>query len=224
MPLVTVVTTTLNLVDGRRIDVFKRCVESVRQQSYGNIEHIIIDGASQDGTLDVIHSLGLTVYSESDEGIYDAFNKGIRWAKGVYVAYLNSDDFFCTKDAVKLSVDALRIHDADWSYGHAYWLTRDGRLCFWEGTLRALPFGALPCHQTVFVKKSVLEALHGFDLSYRNVADNLMMMRLYAGGYKSVNVNAPLVFFKGGGASEAMRVKADNEYVENFHALYGVAD
>jgi len=223
VPLVTVITSTLNLAKAGRLDVFKRCVESVRLQSYGNIEHLIIDGASEDGTLDVIRSLGLTVYSEPDDGIYDAFNKGLKRARGAYVAYLNSDDCYCTREAIKLSVDALLARDADWSYGHAYWWTQDHKLCFWEGTLRALPFGQLPCHQTVVAKKSVLEELRGFDLAYRNVADNLLMLRLHANGYKSACVDAPLVIFMGGGASAALLEKAGGEYISNFHALYGNA-
>jgi glycosyltransferase involved in cell wall biosynthesis len=220
-PLVTIVTATLNLVKTNRVQAFERCVESVKRQTYGHIEHVIVDGGSTDGTLELIASHGLTCQSERDSGIYDAFNKGLRRANGLYVTYLNSDDYYCTDEAVQRSVEALEAANADWCYAHAHLLTADRDLFFWEGTLSAIPYGELPCHQTVFVKKDVLEAVGGFDQNCAVMADNLVMMRLHVEGYKSAKVDVPLVVFTEGGASQAYRASYKDEFVAKFHALYG---
>jgi glycosyltransferase involved in cell wall biosynthesis len=220
-PLVTIVTVTFNLVKAGRVESFLKMCESIKAQSYKNIEHIIIDGASTDGTLELIRSRGLTCFSEPDRGVYDAMNKGLQKAGGVYVAFLNSDDAYCTDDAVKLSVEALLHQNADWSYGDAFWLASDTSLNPWEGTLAAIPYGSLPCHQTVFAKKTAICAVNGFDLKFKGMADNLLMMRLHASGYKSVKVDAPLVVFYGGGHSESLWDLYHVQFIENFHSLYG---
>src|SRR5690554_4968142 len=80
------------------------CVRSVNSQTYDNIEHIIIDGASKDNTLEIINSLPnrvTTTVSEHDKGIYDAMNKGIKAATGDIIGILNSDDFFASNDVIE---------------------------------------------------------------------------------------------------------------------------
>ena len=88
-PLVTVITITFNIKKAGREKFFRQCIESVHKQHYKNIEHIIIDGASKDGTasiLDEYFKKGWIRYiRESDEGVYDAMNKGIAMAKGKYI-------------------------------------------------------------------------------------------------------------------------------------------
>jgi hypothetical protein len=128
---------------------------------------------------------------------------------------------YCTDDAVKLSVVALQHQNADWSYGNALWFASETLLSPWEGTLAAIPFGALPCHQTVFAKKIALCAVNGFDLNFKGMADNLLMMRLHASGYKSVKVDVPLVIFYGGGHSESLWDLYHIQFIKNFYTLYG---
>lgn len=107
-PLITIVTITYNLIKAGREQTFRQCVESVHNQTYKNIEHIIIDGASNDGSLDLIKEYEdkgwIKCYSEPDKGIFDAMNKGIRLAKGVYVNFLNTDDYFHDINGVENSV------------------------------------------------------------------------------------------------------------------------
>lgn len=97
-PLVTVITATYNLIENKRAKFIIQCLESVHNQHYSNIEHIVIDGASNDGTLSLLReyeSQGwIKLFSEPDAGIYDAMNKGILKASGKYISILNSDDFF----------------------------------------------------------------------------------------------------------------------------------
>lgn len=126
-PKVTVVTPTFNLIEGGREKFFQQCIESVHNQTYQNIEHLIIDGASTDGTLELLQKYEkkgwIKCYSEPDEGMCDAMNKGIRKASGEYVAILNSDDFY-TKNAIELSVKALLENNADYSYATTDMISR----------------------------------------------------------------------------------------------------
>jgi putative colanic acid biosynthesis glycosyltransferase len=93
VPLVTVITVCRNILDAGRREHFLEMFNSVTAQTYPNIEHVIIDGASTDGTIDFIQQtiLGqnnIRFFSEPDSGIYDAMNKGIHWANGEFVAFL----------------------------------------------------------------------------------------------------------------------------------------
>ena len=92
-PKVTIVTVVYNLIENGREQYFRQCLESVHKQLYQNIEHIVIDGASNDGTIDLLEEYNkkgwIKYYSEPDTGIYDAMNKGIEKATGKYIVFLN---------------------------------------------------------------------------------------------------------------------------------------
>ena len=88
-PLVTVITATLNSAS-----TIAECINSVASQDYSNIEHIIIDGVSTDGTLEILRSFGADFISEQDSGIYHAFNKGIARSSGQIIHFLNADDYY----------------------------------------------------------------------------------------------------------------------------------
>ena len=111
MPKITIVTATYNLIKAGRKEFFKKCIESIYSQTYKNFEHIIIDGASDDGTLDLIKEIAprSTVISEPDKGIYDAFNKGVKKASGEYVHFLNSDDYYTDKKSLEISASSGEI-------------------------------------------------------------------------------------------------------------------
>ena len=187
-PLVTVITATYNLIENKRAKFIIQCLGSVHNQHYSNIEHIVIDGASNDGTLSLLkeyESQGwIKLFSEPDAGIYDAMNKGILKANGKYISILNSDDFFHDPEGIAISVKLLEENDADYSYADARVLKKSGRKFQWKGDLSKLLVGEHYCHQTMLVKTEVLRDMGGFDLSYRVSADSDLMIRLYALGYK----------------------------------------
>ena len=100
--------------------MLEQCIASVRSQRYPNIEHLVMDGASDDGTTDMLdryQKLGwLKYYSEPDSGMYEAMNKGIRKANGKYIVFLNTDDYFHNADAIEESVYSLENSKADFSF------------------------------------------------------------------------------------------------------------
>ena len=113
---VSIITVTLNSEK-----YLEDCINSVARQNYKNIEHIIIDGKSTDGTLKIIrqHSTHISCWiSETDRGMYDAINKGLKMATGDIVGILNSDDMFASADSVRSIVDCFESTNTDSVYGN----------------------------------------------------------------------------------------------------------
>ncbi|CCY24676.1 glycosyl transferase [Brachyspira sp. CAG:484] len=213
-PLVSVVTVTYNCINANRQDTLAQCIESVRCQSYDNIEHIIIDGASSDGTLDFLKSFeGLRIYSEPDSGVFDAFNKGILRASGKYIVFMNSDDYFSENNAVEISVSALENSGSDFSYGDTWLLHEDNpkksgmRRPMIYKSFTKMPF----CHQSMFCKTDVLKEIGMFDKENKIASDYEVYLKLLLGGYKGIRVNACIACFRCGGIS-GDRIKFIEEY------------
>ncbi|MFA5985755.1 MAG: DUF5672 family protein [Parcubacteria group bacterium] len=236
-PLVTVVTITFNLMQAGREKYFRQCVKSVHDQTYKNIEHIIIDGASKDGTVELIREFadkGWVKYvSEPDNGIYDAMNKGILLAKGKYVVFLNSDDYWHGIDGVMESVKILEENGADFSYAPARIEKENGRPYKGNHPYR-MPkishvFFSMPfCHQTMFTKKDILlkEAL--FDTRFRSAGDYDLILRICLKGYKSILVDNEFTTFRLGGfsgtnAQEGLN-EVSNSYFNHLNRLVKISE
>ncbi len=200
-PLVTVVTVIYNLLKANRKEEFRQCMQSVREQTYAKIEHIIIDGASTDGTLDLLHEYeqewGVKVYSEPDKGIYDAFNKGIARARGKYIAFLNSDDFWHDSRGVEESVRVLEEERADFSYAPS--VSTEKKEWVYDNNISSFLFKTPFNHQTMFARTERLRQIGGFDLQYKVFADCDVMIRLLMKGAKAVRVPLCFLTFRPGG-------------------------
>lgn len=163
-------------------------IQSIQQQTYHDIEYIVIDGGSNDGTMDVVERYkdDIThIVSEPDNGIYDAMNKGLRLCTGDYVAFLNSDDFYVYKDVVKMVVEQLSKTGAKAAYGDLLYVDRnetDHIYRYWKaGKLKPWKFlfGYMIPHPTLFVKKTVLDKFGYFKSEFNLSADYEMMIRLF---------------------------------------------
>lgn len=161
-------------------------INSVASQDYPEIEHIIVDGGSTDGTLDILEKASSVArfVSEPDKGIYDAMNKGIAMATGDVVGILNADDFyvnglvlnqiarvFNNKDVDACYADLIYVKERDTSKVVRYWKSQN----FKPGLFLK---GWMPAHPTFFVRKSVYEQHGVFNLNYRIAADVEMLFRL----------------------------------------------
>lgn len=206
-PLVTVVTVTYQLVKNNRVPFFRTCVESVRSQSYPAIEHLVIDGGSDDGTVELIREYeqqgALTCISEPDKGIYDAMNKGIRLARGKYLAFLNSDDYWHGPDGVAQSVEMLERTQSDFSYAIRTCVSLEGEPLRTEyPQIGSFPYTMPFCHQTMFTRTELLRQMGGFRFpKYRSAADYDLVVRLLLGGAKPVYVPHNFTSFRMGGFS-----------------------
>lgn len=170
------------------VSTIKHCLASVDSQVYEAVEHIVIDGASSDGTqavLDAHRDKLALMLSEPDGGIYDAMNKGISLARGDIIGFLNSDDFYANNQILS-NVASLFSEDPrlDACYGDLIYtnqLDTSRIVRYWQSsdfTQGAFSNGWCPPHPTFFVRRSVYESFGGFDLNYRISADVELMMRL----------------------------------------------
>lgn len=207
-PDVTVVTVVFNALNGAGEVALKECLDSVQNQTDIRLEHLIIDGASNDGTTEFIAGYDnpnhpIVFISEPDKGIYDAMNKGIAQASGEYSVFLNSDDFFHNPIGMSESVKRLRETGCDFSYAPVI-VTKngevkdvlhsraDGRLIFC-----AMPFS----HQSMLFRTSSLREAGGYDVSYRSSSDYDMILRMVLSGCTACYVDCTFATFRIGGFS-----------------------
>lgn len=206
LPKVTIVTVVYNLINAGREVYFRQCLESVHNQSYPYIEHLVIDGASDDGTIDLLEEYRkkgyVKYYSEPDEGLYDAMNKGIQKATGKYVAFLNSDDFYHNEDAVALSIEKLEEEQADFSCASAYILQNEERAFIIPPSLEKFFLNVPVNHQTVFMRREVLLSEGGFRKElFKICADYDLIVRVILKGYHPIVVDECIASYRYGGAS-----------------------
>lgn len=205
-PLISVVTPTFNILKNARQNYFEQLCDSILNQSYKNIEHIIIDGNSDDGTLELIKNHMKNCrgkyLSATDSGIYDAFNKGVNLASGKYVIFMGTDDYFYDSAVVSKVVLKLEETEADFSYGDVYLLneTRPEKSRVAKGNLHELFFKMSFCHQSVFMRRDVLQKFP-FNTDYRISADYDLCLKLLMLRANIVRVNEIISVFRTGGAS-----------------------
>lgn len=196
------------------------CVISVRDQSV-NAQHLIVDGLSSDNTLDVVKDLDptATIVCESDDGIYDAMNKGIERSDGDIIGILNSDDFYAHTEVLSQVLKVFQNPDVDACYGDLVYVDeRDTRKIVrrWRsGAYKKSKFywGWMPPHPTFFVRRSVYQKYGFFDLSQGSAADYEIMLRfLVKHNLGAEYIPDTLVHMRTGGASNASiksRLKAN---------------
>lgn len=206
---ISVITSVLN-----NVRYIEDCIRSVVSQNYGNVEYVVIDGGSTDGTLEVIKRYADHIshwISESDDGIYEAMNKGIDIATGDVVCFLNSDDFYVGDDALGSVASAFIEFDVQSCFGDIVYvneLDTDKVVRRWisEGVVNVGNFkrGWHPPHPAFFVKKSVLEKHGGFNPKYRISADYELMLRLLLKhGVSTYHIEKVLVKMRLGGKSNS---------------------
>lgn len=209
-PLISVVSVCLNDREG-----LEKTIKSVINQVYDNIEFLIVDGGSYDGSTDVIKKYAEFIdywVSEPDGGIYFGMNKGIKKASGKWIIFMNSGDTFYSCSTVGNVVEKMdKI--ADVVYGdHIYRKIEYGDLHLRRkaGRLKDLWKGMVFCHQAMFTKSSILKE-KGFDCNYKVLADYDLILKLYHEKYTFQKVDEIIVVFISGGESYLKKMKALSE-------------
>lgn len=216
---ISIITATYNSKN-----TIKDTLLSLESQSYGDIEHIIIDGKSTDDTLNIIHKESpriKKILSEKDDGIYDAMNKGIGLAEGEIVGILNSDDIYSNEFVIEKVAALFMGSDIDAVYGDLHYVDYQNTkkvVRIWKsGPFNRNRFlhGWMPPHPTFFVKKSVYEKFGGFNTKLKISADYELMLRLmYKHQIKVAYLPEVLVKMRMGGISNSSlkhRFLANNE-------------
>lgn len=182
-PQITIITVIYNLIQNKREQTFRQCLQSIHDQNGGQIEHWVIDGGSDDGTLNILQEyagLGWIKYiSEPDNGIYDAMNKGVALAQGEYVWFVNSDDYILP-GAVKTLVEDRDFGKADMFVCAVSNLGKNDRRIS-IGIPHPLDDGiylrGTPCHQGMIYKRELHRRFGNYDTSYKIIGDWDFLLR-----------------------------------------------
>ncbi|MCQ2214302.1 MAG: glycosyltransferase [Bacteroidales bacterium] len=207
LPTVSIVIATYNSET-----VIESALNSVLNQTFQDWECLVVDGMSRDKTVDIVESFcsrdsRFRYISEKDRGIYDAFNKGWKRAKGEWILYLGSDDRL-TEDGLDKLLDIIDPK-YDIVSGNAYIVFEDGT------TKVSYSKGYNGCHQAKLMKKELFEKFGGFDESYRILADRELFMRLANADVKIANYDVIVSCFSLGGISQSFKgifYKASERY------------
>lgn len=177
---ISVVTVSYNA-----IDLIEDTIKSVAAQTYPDVEYIVIDGASKDGTKELInrHSEKISYWvSEPDKGIYDAMNKGIIMAAGDYINFMNAGDCFASDDVIEKFVESLQ-EGATVVYGDTLQLRPDGLKLSKALPCKFLSHKGILCHQSAFISLPYHKS-HLFDLNYKILADFNFFFNAYNKDHK----------------------------------------
>lgn len=209
-PLITVITATYNSSAS-----IERCLQSVENQSYPFIEHIVIDGNSTDTTTEIIEEYASHVssrishwISESDKGVYDAWNKALPHIKGDWVCFLGSDDFYASNDTFEKAVEHLITTPIKTKIVYGKIIIFDQSLdnilytrgCPWTTAKKSFFKGVMIPHPAVFHRAEIFKTYGSFDINYRIAGDYEMLMRILKDTIPEY-MDIPIVMMQFGGAS-----------------------
>ena len=206
---ISIITATFN--SGATIE---DTIKSVLRQTYKDIEYWIIDGCSEDNTLEIVRYYEpmfngrMHVISEPDKGIYDAMNKGIGMATGDVIGILNSDDYYTADDALSTIANYFSRNDADAIYGDIHFVNDDNpEKCvrYYSSALFRpclLRFGFMPAHPSFYVRSDVYRKYGTFSLDYKIASDYDIMVRLlHKNRIKAQYIKKDFVTMRTGGIS-----------------------
>ena len=208
-PLLTVVTVVYN--GALHIE---KAIQSVLSQDYMNIEYIIIDGCSTDGTIDIIHRYQKIIdywVSAPDQGIYDAMNKGIMLSRGELIGFLNSDDYYEPGAIRAVIQDYKNTCYKGIYYGNSFVIQCDLRISYLSMGNASLWRGLGFKHQAMFVHRDIHKKFGLYNPAYRIAADYDFVLRAVSKGVKLIHIDKTLVNYSNTGASGINRIETLNE-------------
>lgn len=222
--LISVVTAVFN-----REATIAEAVQSVAAQDYPVVEHVIQDGGSRDGTLDVIHQVagpGVRVESLRDGGIYDGINKGIARTTGDVVGLMHSDDLFAHGRVLSRVAEAFCDPTVDGVYGDLDYVAAgdtDRIIRKWRSGIyhsSRLRYGWMPPHPTLYLRRTVFDRWGLYDTRFRIAADYDAMLRyLVKGGIRLAYVPEVFVKMRVGGESNRSLRKIIQKSTEDYRAI-----
>ena len=204
-PLVSIITPVLNAEETIEITI-----QSVLSQSYKNIEHIVVDNGSSDGTLEIVNKYKnkIKIFSEGKKGIFTTMNRGLRAATGDIIGILNSDDFYADDDVIKTVVEKMNEDNVDACWGDLEYVDKNNInkvIRYWRSSgfsISSFAKGWMPPHPTLFVKKWVYDKYGFFNTDFTIAADYELVLRfLYKYRIPACYIPKVLVKMRTGGLS-----------------------
>ncbi len=200
-PRVSIVTTTYNDKES-----LQKTIRQVQQQDYENLEYIIVDGGSADGTLEVLRKAqeafgdSLRWISEPDQGIYDALNKGLRMASGEILGCCF--DRFAGPDVISRMVEIILREGTDGVHGDLCYMEGERVVRRWHQGQGKIRFGWMPGHPTLYLRRQVYEKFGYYKTDYRISADYEFMIRILKDGKVKLSyLPEILIYMEHGGTS-----------------------
>ena len=203
-------------------------IQSVIDQTYTNIEYIVVDGGSNDETLNIIKKYQKYIskwISEPDKGLYDAMNKGIAMSTGDVVGLINSDDLFCDNKAIEKVMNVFKMNvTLDSVYADLFYVSQNNInniVRRWvTGDQRKFKNGWHPAHPTFYIKKKIYNTYGGFNLTYKIAADFEIMLRFIEKHKISTQyLKEPLVKMRLGGETNKNLKNIYNQNIECIKAF-----
>ena len=221
-PLISIITVVLN-----RAETIGLAINSVQSQTYKNVEHVIQDGGSDDGTVNIIKSLAPEAKLEikPDGGIYEAINRAIERAEGDIVGLMHSDDQFASSDILDFVEEKFRDQRIDGIYGDLNYVSShssEKAIRKWiAGTfeMKKITRGWMPPHPTLYVRKSVFKKHGVYDCSYSISADYEAMLRWITHGLRLAYLPKTMVIMQSGGASNCSIKNLFRKTLEDYKAI-----
>jgi len=208
-PLITVITVVFNGAQH-----LEETILSVIGQTYDNVEYIIIDGGSTDGTLDIIrqyeHAVDYWV-SEKDEGIYDAMNKGIMLSLGKSIGIINSDDWYELSTLNEIARSGEIYRNIFYGDMNIYKSGKHYYTQVFPGTFKNINKGMILSHPTIFIGRHIYKKYGYFDKTYKIAADWDLILRFYKAGCSFTYIKIILSNFRIGGISGMIDLKSSLE-------------
>lgn len=231
-PEVTIITPTYNIVEAGRADDFTLLINLLNRQTYPYIEHLVMDNASEDETIDLLKDFKnggyINFFSAKDNGKYDAMNKGLLRAKGKYVAFLSCGDYYHDITGIHNVVNYMEENDADFCYFPSYCVQPDKSAFLYNpspyNVFQVMPFP----RQAAIFKKDTLSAIGNFDSKFKIFADYDLMIKLFLNRFKGIYFDGCIVTYTM--AEQVMKyptqVQAECRHIyhQNYRSLYPLND
>ena len=222
-PLITIVTVTYNAQDH-----LEQTIRSIIEQDYPNIEYIVIDGQSNDKTLEIVKKYEQHIHywiSEPDSGIYDAMNKAIDIAKGEWINFMNAGDSFYQRSTIR-EVSKYFQDENDLISGDIYYISGSEKQYYPAKGLNSIFDGMFCYHQTLFTRTHIMKH-YKFNRDYIISSDYDFVLRCYSNGKKFKFLNFPIANFISEGMAETNNIRARIEdlfiisrYIDNIENIY----
>ncbi len=223
-PQVSIIIPTYNIVENSQVSDFDLMLTLLGKQTYPYIEILVMDNASDDGTVDLLKEYKnegiISFYSEKDQGKFDAINKGLMRAKGKYVAFLSCDDFYQDINGITKVVNLMEEENADFCCFPSYYCQPDGSVFVFEPAILNA-FQVVPCpRQAMFLKKDAIQELGYFDSKFKLLADYDLTIRLLLNSFAGVLLEDNIVTVKSSVQVGKHTVQSDAEFSHIFHKNY----
>ena len=222
MPKISIITANLNNAAGLR-----ETIKSVESQTYTDFEYIIIDGDSTDGSVDVIknYSEKITFWlSEPDNGIYDALNKGVKFAKGEWVVFMNSGDLF-NDNNVFLQIFSNEIETStDILYGNTIVKESNKKIKPPAKINKNFFFFETICHQSLFFKRNIFEILGYHNLNYKIISDREFLIRAIIRNFKFTYIDIDVCLWEAEGLSSKNVNILNNEFTNMKNIYFNILE